>query len=138
MADKPSKPWKFFNGRTVHVSHVNAVEIRLTVSFGISVNKIILLDGIDSKEINETGQRVNALRCLVTLLGGRNVYVHCEDRIDGMIPGVVYIDDFVARGQVGVTTIEAAFRPVLNVNAFYGSLEAFDYDTEKVREIFRA
>lgn len=127
-------PPKLHEGHVLHIRSVNCVEINLFLDFNVSVVKKILLEGVEIKDILPQA-RQSANRCLIVLIGGKDVIVHTNSCEDGEYTiGRIYLNERVYGTPPGMYTPYGLDVPMLEISTFYRSL-APDYDIEEVKAV---
>ena len=86
-----SMPTRLYRARTVRIINLNCVMVYLDLGFGISLQKNLVVEGIDGSVVPPS-QRPAATHCLVIIAGGRDLLVHTDDTtLDGFLKARVYL-----------------------------------------------
>ncbi len=85
-------PTKLYQARTVRVMNLNCVLVDLSLNFGVTISKNIVVEGIDGHAVPQA-RRHDAMHCLVLIVGGRDLLLHTDDStLDGYLKSRVYLD----------------------------------------------
>ena len=128
-------PPQLLRGRVLRVRSINCLEIRLTLAFGVSVEKNVVLEGVDKNCVPEK-RRQAAKRALIVLVGGKDVIVHTDTLAqDGFVIGRVYLDEKIyGKPEVGFVEPYNIDVPMLEVSTFYLWLRERDFDVRLATE----
>lgn len=128
-------PPQLLRGRVLRVRSINCLEVRLTLAFGVSVEKSIVLEGVDKNCVPEK-RRQAAKRALIVLVGGKDVIVHTDTLVqDGFVIGRVYLDEKIyGKPEVGFVEPYNIDVPMLEVSTFYMWLRERDFDVRLATE----
>lgn len=128
-------PPQLLRGRVLRVRSINCLEVRLTLAFGISVEKSVVLEGVEKSHIPEK-RRQAAKRALIVLVGGKDVLVHTDTLVqDGFVTGRVYLDERIyGDPAVGFVEPHLIGVPMLEISTFYLWLRDKDFDVRLVKE----
>ncbi|KKL74226.1 hypothetical protein LCGC14_2067010 [marine sediment metagenome] len=128
-------PAALFRGRTVRVHSLNCVEVELQLGFGVSIKKLVLLEGIEQKDIPRSS-RSEAKHCLVVLVGGKKVLVQADaQRKDNYVVGRVFLDEKVYGDPEGMMTPHGMDKALLEISTFYAWLATQKYDIQEVKAV---
>jgi hypothetical protein len=132
---------KTFKAKTTRVHSVGAIEVLIDLDFGVSISKVITLDGLLPSDIPET-EKNKAQHCLIVLLGGKKLLLQpdpTESNFWGRKPDVrsrVFLDERIFGTPVGMTTgVSNEDGDFLDVVAFLKSLASDGYQVEDVKNI---
>jgi hypothetical protein len=129
-------PPRFYAGRTVRVHSFNRVEVALRLGFGVTVEKNIILEGVQRINVSKELRRT-AHHALVVLVGGKNliVQVNGDDEKDGHVMGRVFLSEKVHGEPEGLVTPHGLDQPLLEVGTFFSWLGTQDFDVKAVKAV---
>jgi hypothetical protein len=131
-------PSTVYRGKVVRVQSINCIEINLDLRFGVHIDKNVVLEGIEAKDINPK-LRSQAMHCLILLVGGKKVIVHADDsQRDGYIVGRVFLQDRVTEAPVPLLRPYGMDTPMLEVTSFYRWMASRDFNAADVTNLLNA
>ncbi len=130
-------PSRLYNARTHRVIHPSCIEVELSLNFGITVSKNVMLEGGDTRKLDPE-QHKKANHCLVLIVGGRNLLLHTDDSlIDGHLHARVYLDAQGATLPFGMYPPYGLSEDYPEVGALYAWAVGIGYDADEVRSLMR-
>jgi hypothetical protein len=130
-----------FKAKTVRVHSISAVEVILDLDFGVSISKVITLDGLMPSDISEE-DKSKAHHCLIVLLGGKRLLVQpdpTERKFWGRKTDTrsrLFLDERVFGSPVGLTTnVFGDVGEYVDVVPFLKSLAANGFNVADVKAV---
>lgn len=129
-------PTRVIPATVVRVHHLNCLEVRLQLDFGITITKRVIIEGIDGHRIPPKLRPV-AKKALVVLVGGKPILVHTDPAVcDGILNGRVYLNEKVHEAPASALLIPHGFdQPLLEVGFFFQWLLEREFDFTALKAV---
>jgi len=132
---------KTFKAKTVRVHSVGAIEVLIDLDFGVSISKIVTLEGLLPSDISDS-EKNKAQHCLIVLLGGKRLLIQpdpAERKFWGRKPDTrsrVFLDERIFGSPIGMTTgVAHEDGEFLDVVPFIQSLAGTGFQVEDVKAV---
>lgn len=130
-------PTRVVPARTVQVVHLNCIEVRLQLDFGVQLDRKIIVESIERDRVPHRLRRP-AKKALVVLLGGKALFVHTDPTAqDGYIRGRIFLNEKVYAPPAEVMMEPFGFpgRPLLEVGTCFQWLQTHEFDIGVLKEV---
>jgi hypothetical protein len=120
----------------VRVHYANCLEARMTLGFGVTVTKRVIIEGIDSHRIPPQ-LRPLAKKAMVILVGGKSILVHADPAVqDGIVQGRVYLNEKVYDAPAGAMLVPYGLdQPLLEIGFFFEWLHGRNFNIEALKGV---
>lgn len=124
-----------FNAKTIHIREIDLVEVDLSLGFGISVRREINVEGVNPNMVPRKDFEA-ANRCMIILLGGKNLIVQADDSSsDRVVMGRVFLDEDVYGATDSLLTPFGTNKKRLEVGNFFSEMVKHRFEAPFVRQI---
>lgn len=131
-------PTRVVPARTIRVQHLNCVEVRLQLDFGVQLDRKIIIESIDQHAVPHK-LRHKAKKAMVVLVGGKHLFVHTADATtqDGYIKGRIFLNEKVYMPPKGTMLTPFGFddRELLEIGTFFNWLQEREFDIGVLKEV---
>lgn len=131
-------PTRLYQARTVQVLNLNCVLVSLSLNFGISLQKNLVIEGIDGHSVPQH-LRSDAKHCLVCIVGGRDLLVHTDaSTLDGFLKARVFLEEAAEGMPDGTLAVPYdTDQPRLEVGLMWRWAESRRFDPREVQRYMR-
>lgn len=130
-------PSRLYNAHVHKVLSPNCVDVEIDLNFGITLNKNIVLEGVDTRTLSDAARRA-ATHCLVLIVGGRDIIIHTDDSlIDGHLKARVFLDVSGCDLPIGMYTPFGLIDAFPEVSTIYTWAAENAFDADKVRSLMK-
>lgn len=125
-------PPRLYKGKTIRVNDLASAQVLIDLDFGVHVVKTVAVEGLDPARIARPDHH-EAQRALVTLLGGRSIFLLMAPSESERVIARVYLAERIhAPPECGMNVPLGLSEPFLEITSMMGWLARHHYAKEMV------